>query len=302
MTKLKTELGRDAVTRFLLPEAGVRGAIVSLSDSFDAVLDRHSYPATVSAQLGQALSAAVLLSAHVKLDGSLILQIQGDGPLHTLVAHATSDKTLRGLARFTGQVPAGSLSRIFGEGKVVITVDSGGGERYQGIVLIEGESIAASIEEYFSQSEQLRTRLWLTAKDGRASGMLLQELGDSKDDEHLMLEPDEGWIRATTLANTITDEELLDLPSGEVLRRLFIEEDVRIFDADSISFSCGCSFERIHTVLRSLGREEIDSIVEEKGVVEVDCEFCNQNYRIEANEVDAIFTDATQVSDSDTVH
>ncbi len=290
------------MTRFLLPEAGVRGAIVSLNQSFDAVLDRHSYPANVAAQLGEALAAAVLLSAHVKLDGSLILQIQGDGPLHTLVAHATSDRTLRGLARFNGQVPTGSLSQVFGEGKVVITVDSGGGERYQGIVLIEGASLSASIEEYFSQSEQLRTRLWLTALNGRACGMLLQELGDARDNEHLMPEPDEGWIRATTLAGTLTDEELIGLSSSEVLRRLFVEEDVRVFDADTLSFSCGCSFERINTVLRSLGRAEVDSIIEEKGVVEVDCEFCNQNYRVEANEIDAIFIEDPDSSGSDTVH
>jgi len=292
----------DVVTRFLLPEAGVRGAIVCLADAFDAVLGRHAYPPNVIAPLGEALTAAVLLSAHVKLDGSLILQIQGDGPLHTLVAHATSDRTLRGLARFTGDVPDGAMKHVFGEGKLVITVDSGGGERYQGIVLIEGTSIATSIEEYFSQSEQLRTRLWLGAKNGRAAGLLLQELGDARDNEHLMLEPDEGWIRATTLANTLTEDEMLELPSTEILRRLFVEEDLRIFDADRLAFKCGCSFERINAVLRSLGRAEVDSIVEEKGVVEVDCEFCNQNYRVEAADVDSIFDESAGSTDSDTIH
>jgi len=299
---LDASIGPDTVTRFLLPEAGVRGAIVGLSESFDAVLGRHAYPPSVVAPLGEALTAAVLLSAHVKLDGSLILQIQGDGPLHTLVAHATSDRTLRGLARFTGDVPVGELHQVFGKGKVVITVDSGGGERYQGIVLIEGTSIAASIEEYFSQSEQLRTRLWLTANEGRAAGLLLQELGDARDNEHLMLEPDEGWVRATTLANTLTDQEMLELPSSEILRRLFVEEDLRIFDADRLSFKCGCSFERINAVLRSLGRAEVDSIVAEKGVVEVDCEFCNQNYRIEAADIDAVFDQSAGFPDSETIH
>lgn len=304
MNKRGLEAGvqSDSVTRFLLPEAGVRGAIVGLADSFDAVLERHVYPPNVIAPLGEALTAAVLLSAHVKLDGSLILQIQGDGPLHTLVAHATSDRTLRGLARFTGDVPDGAMQNVFGDGKVVITVDSGGGERYQGIVLIEGASIAASIEEYFSQSEQLRTRLWLSARNGRAAGLLLQELGDARDNEHLMLEPDEGWIRATTLANTLTEGEMLELPSTEILRRLFVEEDLRIFDADRLEFKCGCSFERINTVLRSLGRAEVDSIVEEKGVVEVDCEFCNQNYRVEAADVDSIFDESEDATDPKTIH
>lgn len=290
----------DALTRFLLPEAGVRGAIVSLESSFTQVLGRHQYPDNIVVPLGQALSAATLLSAHVKLQGSLILQIQAAGPLHTLVAHATSAHTLRGLARWRGAVPTGNLDDVFGEGKLVITVDSGGGERYQGIVLLEGTSLASSIEQYFSQSEQLRTRFWLTATRGRASGLMLQELGDARDNEHLMLEPDEGWVRAVTLADTITDAELGGLPSMEVLRRLFVEEDLRVFDAHALAFHCGCSVERIYAMLRALGRGEVESIISEQGAVSVDCEFCNRNFRVRSADLDDVF--ANPASGADQVH
>jgi len=256
---------------------------VHLEASWRAVLDRHPYPPAVQPPLGQVLAAVVLLSSTIKFEGALILQVEAQGPLRTLVAQATDRRTLRGLARWEGDVPQGSsLHETFGAGRVVLTASAPGGERYQGVVALEGASLSAALETYFAQSEQLPTRLWLAADGSRATGLLLQRLpGTSVEDDT--------WPRAVVLADTLRDAELLGLSAEPLLYRLFHEERVRLFDAEPVSFRCGCSRERIEGLLRSLGREEVDSVLAEQGVVEVTCEFCNRVYRVDAVDAAALF-------------
>jgi len=229
------------------------------------------------------LAAVVLLSSTIKFEGALILQVEAQGPLRTLVAQATDRRTLRGLARWEGDVPQGSsLHETFGAGRVVLTASAPGGERYQGVVALEGASLSAALETYFAQSEQLPTRLWLAADGSRATGLLLQRLpGTSVEDDT--------WPRAVVLADTLGDAELLGLSAEPLLYRLFHEERVRLFDAEPVSFRCGCSRERIEGLLRSLGPEEVDSVLAEQGVVEVTCEFCNRVYRVDAVDAAALF-------------
>jgi molecular chaperone Hsp33 len=273
----------DGLRRFVFEGAGVRGAVVSLDASWQAVLDRHPYPAALQPPLGQVLAAVVLLSSTIKFEGALILQVEAEGPLRTLVAQATDQRTVRGLARWEGEVPPdGTIEETFGAGRVVLTASAPGGERYQGVVALEGQTLAAALESYFAQSEQLPTRLWLAADGRRATGLLLQRLPGTRAD-------DDTWPRAVTLADTLRAEELLGLDAEPLLYRLFHEERVRLFDPEPVSFRCGCSRERIEGLLRSLGRDEVDAVLAEQGVVEVTCEFCNRVYRVDSVDAAALF-------------
>jgi molecular chaperone Hsp33 len=272
----------DSFQRFLFENLGIRGELVRLDASWQTVLERHPYPPSVSSQLGQALAAVLLLSATIKFKGSLILQAQGDGPLHTLVAQATHQRTIRGLAHWRGDVIGGTLSDIYGTGNLVLTIRNEDSDPYQGIVALEGDDLAGAIQTYFSRSEQLATRLWLAADDQRAAGLLIQELPTQQRNR-------DDWTRVEYLADTVTGPELLNLPSQELLYRLFNEERVRLFDSEPISFRCGCSRERIESVLLSLGTNEIQSILEHEESVEVGCEFCNRRYRFDRVDIGGLF-------------
>lgn len=285
---------RDSLQRFLFEAHGVRGEIVHLDAVWSAVQETHEYPTAVSGPLGQALAAAALLSATIKIEGSLILQVQGEGPITVLVAQATHERTLRGLAHWRGEVPeSGDLQDLFGEGHLAMTADAAGGERYQGVVALEGRSLAEAIEAYFSRSEQLPTRLWLVADERRAAGLLLQRMPDATSAE-------DDWDRVLALANTLTDAELLRLPSESLLFRLFHDEKVRVLESERLSFRCGCSRERMADALRTLGRDEVELILAEQGEIHADCDFCNRTYRFDAVDVAAIFADAAMEAPAST--
>jgi len=276
----------DSLLRFIFEGLGVRGELVHLDASWQSVLEHHAYPAAVRDQLGQALAAAVLLSATVKFQGALILQAQGEGPLHTLVAQATHRRTLRGLARWRGEAPqGGSLAELYGPGRLVLTLQNEGAEPYQGIVGLEGSKLADALQIYFNQSEQLATRLWLAADGNRATGLFLQELPGQR-------EAGDGWNRLCVLADTVTERELLRLPGEELLYRLFNEEEVRLFDPEAVSFRCNCSRERIEAMLRGMGKEELEASIREQGGMDVGCEFCNRRYRFDAVDLRVLLADA----------
>jgi molecular chaperone Hsp33 len=274
----------DHLFRFIFEKMGVRGEIVSLDASWQAALAVHDYPDVVAGQLGQALSASLLLSATLKFKGSLILQAQGDGPISMLVAQATDQQTVRGLAHWKGDIEPGNLQSLFGEGRLVLTIKSEQGMPYQGIVALEGDSLAEALQCYFEQSEQLKTRIWFAVDGQRAVGFLLQELPAQKG-------ADEDWSRIEMLANTITQEELLALPAAEVIHRLFHEEAVRLYEPEPVSFRCSCSREKVASSLISLGREELLSILQEKELIEADCDFCNHHYQFDAIDVEQLFID-----------
>ncbi len=272
----------DTLTRFLFEELGVRGEVVSLDASFQTALDLHNYPPVVARQLGQALAAASLLSATLKFDGSLIIQIRGNGPISMLVAQADNQQAIRGLAHWNGDVLEGNLSSLFGDGVLVMTIKPTKGKAYQGVVRLEGDSLADALQAYFTQSEQLKTRLWFAVNNERAVGLLLQELpahnGEKAD-----------WERVEMLANTITDNELLSLNFEDVIHRLFHEESVRLYDPQAVEFKCDCSKEKVEASLLTLGLEELRSLIEERGVIEADCDFCNQHYQFDAIDIEQLF-------------
>ncbi len=274
----------DRLFRFIFEGLGVRGEIVSLDASWQAALAMHDYPDVVAGQLGQALAASLLLSATLKFKGSLILQAQGDGPISMLVAQATDQQAVRGLAHWQGNVEPGNLQALFGGGRLVLTIKPDQGMPYQGIVALEGESLSEALQCYFEQSEQLKTRIWFAVDGQRAVGFLLQELPTQEG-------VDEDWGRIEMLANTITQEELLELPATEVVHRLFHEEAVRLYEPKPVSFRCGCSREKVASSLVSLGREELISILKEKELIEADCDFCNRHYQFDAVDVEQLFVD-----------
>lgn len=275
----------DTLHRFVFEHLGVRGELVCLDAAFQAVLSRHPYPSPVQRPLGEALAAVLLLTATLKFEGRLTLQAQGSGPIRTLVVQGTHRGTVRGLARWDDQVPEGSLQQRFGAGHLALTLEPTRGERYQGIVPLEGPGLGAAIEAYFGHSEQLPTRLWLAVDDNRAVGLMLQRLPDGVEDA-------DGWDRTVALADTVQERELLTLPVQNLLRRLFHEEDVRLFEPEPVAFRCSCSRGRIEQTLRALGQTEVDAIVEEQGDIAVTCEFCNRDYRFDAVDARELFSDS----------
>jgi molecular chaperone Hsp33 len=285
----------DILRRFIFEEFGVRGEWVKLSKSWqNAKLNQHGN-AIVQENLGQALAAAVLLSATIKFSGSIIMQAQGDGPFRTLVAQSTHDRKIRGLIRCADEVQNGPLESMFGQGRLVLTIRPDKGEPYQGIVPLKGVNLAEVLRTYFIQSEQLDTRLWLFANEQVAAGLLLQELP-----EHKNFSSD--WERIVMLADTLTAPELLNLDCEPLLHRLFHEEKVRLFDAEPVQFECACSKQKIEYALRSLGSQELEHILEEKGAVEVGCEFCNKQYRFDRIDVQKLLADDFPSSQEDTRH
>jgi molecular chaperone Hsp33 len=274
----------DSLQRFLFEGAPVRGELVHLDATWRAVLERHEYPQPLRAVLGELMAAAALLSATIKFSGSLILQVQGQGPVKLIVVECTSDQTLRATAKWDGALPEGSFRDLVGSGRFVVTIaPEDATQTYQGIVSLEGRSVAACLEHYMATSEQIETRLWLAADLNAAAGMILQRLPGSPS-----ADPD-AWNRAVTLTETVTHHELLQLPAREIVRRLYHQEDIRMFEPRVLSFRCSCSRERVVNMLRLLGRDEVKSILDERGSVEVNCEFCNRHYAFDPVDAEQIF-------------
>lgn len=286
----------DALRRFVIEHSNVRGELVQLDATWRTLLERSRYPEPVRDVLGEALAAVALLAATVKRDGSMTLQMNGDGPLKLLVVQAAKRTRLRGLAHWEGRLGAPSLQRMLGRGRLAITIDPGEGKRrYQGIVDVARDSVADIVRDYFDRSEQLPTRLWLACNGRRAAGLLLQNLPGTPLDE-------DAWDRSVHLASTVTRTELLELPAPALLRRLFYEEDVRLFSADPLYFHCGCSRERVAAMLLALGAAEVKSTLEEEGTVSVRCEFCNASYQFDAVDVEQLFAARAQPSVGETRH
>lgn len=276
---------RDALHRFLFENTAVRGELVQLDNTWRAVLERHDYPPAVRQVLGELMAAAALLSATLKFSGAMIMQVQGSGPLRLLVVECGADLAMRATAKWDDSIPAAAaLADLVGDGHFVITLDPGHGKKpYQGIVALEGETIAAVLENYMQRSEQLDTRLVLAADDWTAAGMLLQKLPGVADADL------DAWNRISQLGATLKTEELLGLPVYGLLRRLFNEENVRLFDPVPTCFRCSCSAERVGAMLRMVGRDEVFAVLAENGEVEVRCEFCNQIYRYDIVDAEQIF-------------
>lgn len=274
----------DLLQRFVFEHAPVRGEVARLDATWRAVLARHHYPAPVRTLLGELTAAAALLAATLKFDGALVLQAQGKGPVTLLVVECTSDHTLRATAKWDGDIAPAPLRALLGDGQLVITIlGAGNRQLYQGVVELDGDSVAEVLENYTGRSEQLATRLWLAVDDERAGGLLLQKLPQAAEDD------EDSWEHAVALATTVTHAELLGLAPEQLMQHLFPEDDIRLFRARPASFRCTCSAERVAGMLRTVGRDEVESVLAEQGRVTVHCEFCGQRYEFEPASARAIF-------------
>ncbi len=277
----------DQIQRFLFDDTNVRGEIASLERSYAEVLERHAYPPAVTRHLGEMLAAVALLTETVKLDGTLSIEVRGEGALSLLMAESNPGGELRAIARLDEDAPLpaddADFQSLVGEGRIVITLDPREGNRYQGIVAIEEPSLAGCLEAYFARSEQLATRLWLSADGQRAAGLLLQQLPNDQSNR----DPD-AWERTVHLASTVKPDELLELGQRELLHRLYHEETVRVFDPKPLRFACSCSRERIAQALLNLGAEELREILDEQQAIDTQCHFCHTRYHFSAADIESL--------------
>lgn len=292
---------RDSRQRFLFDQFPIRGELAHLNQSWCEILARHDYPKPVRNLLGEMAAAAVLLSATLKFNGALHMQIRGNGPLSMAVMEATSDRTIRGLAHWNEDVNNMDFAKLVGDAILAVTIVSGAGERYQGIVDLSSGSLSMALEEYMKRSQQIDTRLWLSADNAQASGMILQKMPESAALKNYNEDLD-AWPRITLLADTVQAKELSDLEFVNLLHRLFHEEDVRVFDKLPISFRCSCSRDRVRNMLKMLGHEEVKDVLKTENRVNVNCEFCNHEYNFDSVDIEEVFAIEFPATTTSTMH
>lgn len=282
---------QDQLHRYLFENYAVRGELVTVSNTWKEVLENHNYPLPVKNLLGELLVATSLLTATLKFAGDITVQVQGDGPMSLAVINGNNRQQMRGVARVQGEIADdASLKTLVGNGYLVITITPEEGERYQGVVGLEGETLAECLEDYFQRSEQLPTRLFIRTGDVEgqpaAGGMLLQVLPaqdtQAEDFEHLAV-----------LTETVKAEELFTLPANEVLWRLYHEEEVTLYDPQDVEFKCTCSRERCAGALKTLPDEEVDSILAEEGEIDMHCDYCGNHYLFNAMDIAEIRNNAS---------
>jgi molecular chaperone Hsp33 len=301
---MTTDTSKDILQKFIFDNAAVRGELVEISNAWREIQSRHDYPKAVKGLLGEMVAAAALLSANLKFNGSIVMQVFGDGPVKLLVVECDAELHLRATAKLSpgAVVPDGaSIAELLnkgGQGRFVITLDPKdkvpGQQPYQGVVPLVGENMATVIENYMLRSEQMDTKLWLAADDHVARGLLLQKLPRNSDIEGQVSqateeEDVETWNRALALGGTLQQKELLDTDVATLLKRLFWEETIRVFDPLLPEFHCSCSREKVGNMLKMLGREEVDSALHDLGQLAINCDFCGKHYEFDAVDCAQLF-------------
>lgn len=276
----------DQLHRYLFENHAVRGELVTVSNTYQQILENHDYPTPVRLILGDMLAATSLLTATLKFNGDITVQLQGDGPLKLAVINGNNQQQMRGVARLQGEIaPDATLRDMVGNGYLVITITPKEGERYQGVVGLEGDSVASCLENYFQQSEQLPTRLFIRSgeHEGRpvAAGMLLQVLPA----QHVGHDDFDHLVQLTT---TIKNEELFTLPANDVLYRLYHQESVTLYEPQAVSFHCHCSRERCADALMTLSDADLHEMLEQEQEIDMHCDYCGTHYLFSASEISDI--------------
>lgn len=277
----------NIVRPFLFEDLDIRGAFVQLHGAWQEMLARRDYPDPLRRLLGEMTAVTVLIAANLKQPGRMTFQLKGSGPVSLLLIDCDEQLRLRGMAQAEAVLTDAAVPDLLGHGQLALTLDVPGlRQPYQSLVPLAGDSIAAVFEHYLDRSEQQPTRLFLAASDQAVAGLFLQKMpgAESKDTD--------GWNRVQILAETVRAEELLDLPSVGLLSRLFPEEDLRIFDPRQVAYHCPEDWEKIHAMLRSLGRQECEAIIAEKGEIVIHDDVCNRDYRLDEAGMMALFAAA----------
>ncbi|MFZ6760881.1 Hsp33 family molecular chaperone HslO [Undibacterium sp. Ji50W] len=278
----------DTLQKFMFEHAGVRGEMVELNDTWQQTLARHTYPRAVQTILGELMAASALLTANLKFNGTMIMQIHGDGPVKLLVVECDAELKMRATAKLSehadiaDNATLSDLIHAHGQGRFVITLDPNdkmpGQQAYQGIVPLDGDSIATVIENYMQRSEQLDTKLWLAADAQVSRGMLLQKLPKTGGAEAQVEDETEAWNHAVMLGDTLKQEELLSTDIATLMHRLFWEETLRVFDPLYPQFQCNCTREKVGNMLKMLGEDEVRTAITELGKLDINCDFCGKHY------------------------
>jgi len=295
----------DSLQHFLFENTPIRGNIVHLNHTYQQILQHQTLPLVLKQALGELMAASALLSATLKMEGVMVLQLQSKGALKLLVVECSSNLEMRATAKWdverTDEIANSTFLNLVKNGHFVITLDPNSGAPYQGIVSIEGETIAEMLENYMQRSQQIDTSLWLHCDGESASGMLLQKLPEQLG-QNLEMQDADAWNRVNVLAQTVTNDELQSLSPERLLTRLFSEEDIRLFEEKHTRFHCSCSKTKVSNMLRLLGADEVNSIIAERENIEVNCDFCNKQYVFDAVDAAALFASEPVIKLSDSTH
>ena len=282
----------DVLNRYLFEGLHARGELVQLDQSYKQIISNHNYPAAVSQLLGELMAATCLLTATLKFEGEISVQLQGDGPVKYAVINGNHQQQMRGVAKIDGELAGASLSELLGKANMIITIIPDKGERYQGIVALEGDSLSECLEHYFSTSEQLDTKIWLfaDAEQAKAGGSLLQVVPDSDDKEQQLNDFD----HISQLTSTIKADELFNLDANDLLYRLYHAEKVMMFEPQPVSFVCGCSEDKCLSAIANLGVDGIKEHLAEHQVFNMTCDFCLTQYRFDEAALSPLLTPKAQ--------
>ncbi|MFK5915481.1 MAG: Hsp33 family molecular chaperone HslO [Woeseiaceae bacterium] len=266
----------DQLNRYLFTHKHVRGELVQLTHSYQTIIAEHNYPQGVSELMGELLAATCLLTARLKFDGEIAVQLQGDGPVSYLVINGNNDQQMRGIAKLNKATDAVGLNNLLGKGTMVITIQPKEGKAYQGVVALDKTSITECLCQYFEVSEQIPTKLWLfvDTEKQQAGGSLIQLLPDGGDKNQQL----DDFDHLCQLTNTIKAVEVFTLPANEVLYRLYHQEEVQLFEPQSVSFCCTCSAEKCFSTIAQMEPSEIESILHEQGKITMTCDYCKTSY------------------------
>ncbi len=278
----------DSLQKFLFDETDIRGAFVTLNQSFLALIKNKGYSEAQKVLIGQFAAANILMTGNLKFDGALILQARGAGPVSLVMTECDEKLRFRGVVEASHDLHEIPFSDVFSAATLAITVEPKQGQRYQGIVPLEADSLSSCLQNYFEQSEQLPTWFRFAEEKGVVKGMMLQALP-----AQLCLDEDqrnEDWARLTHLASTLSMSEMTALDNETLLHRLYHEEQVRIFSEEPAQYFCSCSRERMERALLSVAEDQLRQILAEDGAIKTDCHFCQTQYAFNEADISSLLT------------
>tara|TARA_B110000881_G_C18503845_1_gene478382 strand:+ start:138 stop:995 length:858 start_codon:yes stop_codon:yes gene_type:complete len=276
----------DQSQKFIFDKSAIRGQVVHLNQAYQDVISKHNYPDKIKHCLGQFLASVTALSSTLKFEGSMILQARSEGQVNIMMAECKNQEFVRAICHFKDNFDEDAP--LFENGTLALTLEPVTGKPYQSLIALNEDNIASGIEDYYFQSEQIKTRFHVSVNDQQASVMMIQAMPLSAENSSLTIE-DETYNRVSHLFSTIKDEELLSLSNQEMLFRLFHEEEVRTFEPQALSFKCSCSRTRSENAVMNLGYEDAKALIQEQGKISVDCQMCNQHYSFKDGDLPGIF-------------
>ncbi|MCP4988961.1 MAG: Hsp33 family molecular chaperone HslO [Colwellia sp.] len=270
----------NVLNRYLFSDAHARGELVQLSSSFKSIIKNHNYPKGVEKLLGELLSATCLLTATLKFEGDITVQLQGDGPVGYMSVSGNNEQQMRGIAKISEETSADTLQGLIGKGTMIITIRPSAGEAYQGVVALDKENLADCLAHYFEVSEQIPTKIWLFSdtEQRQTAGALVQLLPDGDGSDENKEKQQSDFEHLCQLTNTIKSDEIFSLEAEALLYRLYHQEEVNIFDPQPVSYLCGCSADKCLAAISQIEPSEIKAILAEQGKISMTCDYCITTY------------------------